>query len=91
MRSDLYEDKKPNEKTNETVKAVRLVQGTLDDAIPGYALLLSSKHVNQDVQRLPPIHGYNWDRSEKSNIRAVIVTLTKEPGTANSGLSFSTQ
>jgi hypothetical protein len=91
VRSDLYEDEKPNQKTNETVEADRLVQGALDDAIPGYALLLSSKHVNQDVERLPPIQGYSWGRSEKSNIRAVIMTLTKEPGAANSGLSFSAQ
>jgi len=43
-----------------------------------YALLLPSKHVDQDVKRLPLVDGYSWKRSEKSNTRAVIMTLTKD-------------
>jgi len=78
----------PTRTQTKPLKSSAWWQGALDDAIPGYALLLSSKHVNQDVQRLPPIQGYSWGRSEKSNTRAVIMTLTKEPGAANSGLSF---
>ena len=59
-------------------EALQLVQSGLDHAIPVYALLLDSKDVDQDVKRLPSIQGYSWKRSEKSNTRAVILTLTKD-------------
>ena len=59
-------------------EALQLVQSGLDHAIPVYALLLDSKDVDQDVKRLPLIQGYSWKRSEKSNTRAVILTLTKD-------------
>ena len=58
-------------------EAIRLVQSGLDHATPVYALLLPSKHDDQDVPRLPSIQGYSWRRSEKSSTRAVIMTLTK--------------
>jgi len=58
--------------------AVQLVQSGLGHATPVYALLLPSKNIDQDVQRLPVIQGYSWKRSEKSNTRAVIMTLTKD-------------
>ena len=58
-------------------EAIRLVQSGLDHATPVYALLLPSKHNDQDVPRLPSIQGYSWRRSEKSSTRAVIMTLTK--------------
>ena len=58
-------------------EAIRLVQSGLDHATPVYALLLPSKHNDQDVPRLPSIQGYSWRRSEKSGTRAVIMTLTK--------------
>jgi hypothetical protein len=58
-------------------EAVQLVQSGLDHAIPVYALLLSSKDVDRDIKRLPPIQGYTWKRSEKSGTRAVILILTK--------------
>jgi len=58
-------------------EATRLVQSGLDHATPVYALLLPSKHDDQDVQRLPSIQGYSWRRNEKSSTRAVIMTLTK--------------
>src|SRR5215475_650642 len=59
-------------------EALQLVQSGLDHAIPVYALLLSSKDVDRDVKRLPMIQGYSWKRSEKSDPRAVILTLTKD-------------
>jgi hypothetical protein len=59
-------------------EAVQLVQNGLGHATPVYALLLPSKDVDQDVKRLPLIQGYSWKRSEKSNTRAVIMTLTKD-------------
>jgi hypothetical protein len=61
-----------------TAEAVQLVQSGLDQEIPVYALLFSSKDIDQDVKRLPLIHGYRWKQSEKSNSRAVILTLTKD-------------
>jgi 4-amino-4-deoxy-L-arabinose transferase-like glycosyltransferase len=59
-------------------EAVRLVQSGLNHATPVYALLLSSNNDDRDVQRLPLIQGYSWKRSEKSNSRAVIMTLTTD-------------
>jgi hypothetical protein len=59
-------------------EALRLVQSGLDHGIPVYALLLPSKDADQDVKRLPGIEGYSWKRSEKSNTKAVILTLTKD-------------
>jgi len=59
-------------------EALQLVQRGLDHAIPVYALLLFSKDADQDVKRLPMIQGYSWKRSEKSNPRALILTLTKD-------------
>jgi len=58
-------------------EAVRLVQSAVGQAIPVYALLLPSKHIDQEVQRLPSIEGYTWRRSEKSGTKAIIMTLTK--------------
>ena len=63
------------------VEAVRLVQSGLDHATPVYALLVPAIDQDQDVQRLPLIQGYSWKRSEKSNSRAVIMTLTKDAPT----------
>jgi hypothetical protein len=60
------------------VEALRLVQSGLDHATPVYALLLPSNNDDRDVQRLPSIEGYTWRRSEKSNSRAVIMTLTTD-------------
>jgi len=60
------------------VEAIRLVQSGLDHATPVYALLVPSIDDDQDVQRLPSIQGYSWKRSEKSNSRAVIMTLTTD-------------
>ncbi len=59
-------------------EAARLVANGLIRATPIYALLLPSKDVDQDIKRLPLIQGYSWKRSEKSNVRAVIVTLTTD-------------
>jgi 4-amino-4-deoxy-L-arabinose transferase-like glycosyltransferase len=59
-------------------EAIRLIQSGLEHAIPVYALLVPSKHLDQDVQRLPEIQGYSWKRSEESSSRAVILTLTKD-------------
>ena len=58
-------------------EAVQLVQNGLRHATPVYALLLSPEDVDQDVKRLPSIQDYSWKRSENSNTRAVILTLTK--------------
>jgi hypothetical protein len=60
------------------VEATRLVQSGLDHATPVYALLLPSENVDKDIKRLPLIQGYRWKRSEKSNSRAVIMTLTTD-------------
>jgi hypothetical protein len=72
--------------------ALQLVQGGLDHAISVYALLLFSKDADQDVKRLPSIQGYSWKRSEKSNTKAVILTLTKDVAafTLDSVFSLST-
>jgi hypothetical protein len=59
-------------------EAIRLVQSGLSHATPVYALLLPSKHDDQEVGRLPSIPGYSWRRSEKPTARAVIMTLTKD-------------
>jgi hypothetical protein len=59
-------------------EAAQLVQSSLSHATPVYALLLPSNNDDQDVQRLPSIQGYTWKRSEKSNSRAVIMTLTTD-------------
>jgi hypothetical protein len=59
-------------------EALQLAQNGLDHAIPVYALLLPSKDTDQDTKRLPMIQGYSWQRSEKSNTKAVILTLTKD-------------
>jgi hypothetical protein len=58
-------------------ESAQLVQSGLGHATPVYALLVPSEDVEQDVKRLPLIQGYSWKRSEKSNGRAVIMTLTK--------------
>ena len=60
------------------VEAIRLVQSGVAHATPVYALLLPSNNDDRDVQRLPSIQAYTWRRSEKSNTRAVIMTLTKD-------------
>jgi hypothetical protein len=59
-------------------EAFQLVANGLGRATPVYALLLPSKDVDRDIKRLPSIDGYSWKRSEKSNTRAVIMTLTKD-------------
>ena len=59
-------------------EAAQLVANGLGRATPVYALLLPSKDVDQDIKRLPLIQGYTWKRSEKSNVRAVIMTLTTD-------------
>ncbi len=59
-------------------EAAQLVTNGFGREIPIYALLLPSKDVDQDIKRLPLIQGYSWKRSEKSNARAVIMTLTKD-------------
>jgi hypothetical protein len=60
------------------VEASRLVQSGLDHATPVYALLLPSNNDDREVHRLPSIQGYTWKRSEKSNSRAVVMTLTTD-------------
>jgi hypothetical protein len=59
-------------------EAVQLVANGLGRASPVYALLLSSKDVDQDLKRLPLIQGYSWKRSNRTDTAAVIVTLTKD-------------
>jgi hypothetical protein len=68
------------------IEALQLAQTGLDHATPVYALLLPSDHYDRDVQRLPSIQGYSWKRSDKSNSRAVIMTLTRD--TAASTVNF---
>jgi hypothetical protein len=70
-------------------EAVQLVQSGLGHAMPVYALLLPSKGVDQDIERLPLIQGYSWKRSEKSNTRAVIMTLAKDAAPTSDSASRS--
>jgi hypothetical protein len=62
-----------------SAEAAQLAQSGLARATPVYALLVPSKDIDQDIKRLPLIQGYSWIRSERSNKRAVIVTLMKDP------------
>ena len=66
-------------------EALQFVRRGLDHGIPVYALLLSSKDINQEIQRLPVIPGYSWKRSEKSNSSAMILTLLKDNSTPTAG------
>ena len=59
-------------------EAIGLVANGLARATPIYALLLPSKECHKDIKRLPFIQDYSWKRSEKSNVRAVIMTLTND-------------
>ena len=59
-------------------EAIRLVADGLDDAIPIYALLVPSEHLDQDLERLPRIEGYSWKRNNSIDTAAVIVTLIKD-------------
>jgi len=63
-------------------EAIRFAQTALDHATPVYALLVPSKHVDQEVERLPLIQGYSWRRSERSNTRALIMILTRDAAAA---------
>ena len=71
------------------IEAIRLVQSGLDHATPVYALLVPSIDDDRDIQRLPSIQGYSWKRSEKSNSRAVIMTLTKDASARTLQPAFS--
>jgi hypothetical protein len=64
-------------------EAIQLVAGGLNRGIPVYALFVPSKHVDQDVRRLPQIQGYTWKRSDRSNTTGVIMVLTKEAGVSS--------
>ena len=59
-------------------EASQLVAGALSHAIPVYALFVPSKHLDQNVDRLPQVQGYTWKRSDRSSTRAVIMVLTRE-------------
>ena len=48
------------------LKRVQLVAGALSHAIPVYALFVPSKHLDQNVDRLPQVQGYTWKRSDRS-------------------------
>jgi hypothetical protein len=69
-------------------EAAQLVANGLARATPVYALLLPSKDVDQDIKRLPLVQGYSWKRSDKSNTRAVIMTLTKDASPLTLKLAF---
>jgi len=69
-------------------EVLRLVQSGLDRTIPVYGLLLPSKNADQDIKRLPSIQGYTWERSEKSNSKAVIMTLTKDTAASSLDSAF---
>jgi hypothetical protein len=69
-------------------EATQLVANGLARAIAVYALLLPSKDVDQDIKRLPLVQGYSWKRSDKSNGRVVIMTLTKDTPPLTLNLAF---
>lgn len=62
-------------------EAMQFIRGALDKAIPVYALFVSSEHLDQDLNRLPEIQGYTWERSKRSDRRTVIMVLTRKAGT----------
>jgi len=70
-------------------EAVQLVANGLSRATPVYALLLSSKDVDQDIKRLPVIEGYRWKRSNRTDTTAVIMTLTKDASALTLEPTFS--
>jgi hypothetical protein len=59
-------------------EAAQLVANGVSRAIPVYALLMPSPDVDRDIERLPSVQGYSWERLKKSNKTAVILALTKE-------------
>jgi hypothetical protein len=68
------------------VEALRLVQSSLDQATPVYALLLPSN--KDDLQRLPSIEGCTWKRSKRFNSGVVIMTLTKDASPLTLNFAF---
>jgi hypothetical protein len=70
-------------------EAVQLVANALGRATPVYALLLSSKDVDQDIKRLPVIQGHSWKRSNGTDTAAVIMTLTKDAAALASEPAFA--
>jgi hypothetical protein len=70
-------------------EAVQLVANALGRATPVYALLLSSKDVDQDIKRLPVIQGHSWKRSNRTDTAAVIMTLTKDAAALASEPAFA--
>ena len=68
-------------------EAIRLVQNGLDHAIPVYALLLPSNHLDQDLKRLPSIQGYTWKRTAGPQLSAITMRLTKNAGVPNPGIA----
>jgi hypothetical protein len=70
-------------------EAVQLVANALGRATPVYALLLSSKDVDQDIKRLPVIQGHSWKRSNRTATAAVIMTFTKDAAALTSEPAFA--
>ena len=68
-------------------EAIRLVQNGLDHAIPVYALLLPSNHLDQDLKRLPSIQGYTWKRTAGTQLSAITMRLTNNAGVPNPGIA----
>ena len=65
----------------------RLIQNGLDHAIPVYALLLPSNHLDQDLKRLPSIQGYTWKRTAGPQLSAITMRLTKNAGVPNPAIA----
>jgi hypothetical protein len=70
-------------------EAVQLVANALGRATPVYALLLSSKDVDQDIKRLPVIQGHSWKRSNRTATAAVIMTFTRDAAALTSEPAFA--
>jgi hypothetical protein len=70
-------------------EAVQLVANALGRATPVYALLLSSKDVDQDIKRLPVIQGHSWKRSNRTDTAAVIMTFTRDAAALTSEPAFA--
>jgi len=70
-------------------EAVQLVANALGRATPVYALLLSSKDADQDIERLPVIQGHSWKRSNRTDRAAVIMTFTKDAAALTSEPAFA--
>jgi hypothetical protein len=61
------------------VEALNLIKGSLEKALPVYALFVPVKGPNPSYARLPVLDGYQWVTIEDSATQGVIMKLTPVP------------